>query len=405
MEPGPIWRAILRNKSGYVLIALQIAVTMAIMVNAIAIIQERSGLMERSSGVDEDNIFYVNSTGFDPEMDFQTLVAEDLHAIRNHPGVANAVMTNTVPLQGGGWGQQFQVEPGDEVDAIGTAVYFIDEHGLDTFGVELIAGRPFNTADVTWFDPDHAHRWPPNVIITLDFARSLFPGVQPEQVIGKTAYVDNFQPVNVVGIIDRMQAAWKSWEYIDNATLVPQFRGSTSARYVIRAEPGYRDEIIPQIEDMLATRYQGRIIRGTRTMTEIREDAYLEDQAMIRLLIFIVSVLTAITAFGVVGLASFSVTKRTRQIGTRRALGATRGRILGYFMLENFMVSTVGVVAGAGLAVGLNLWMVRAFNLAPLAWYMIPAAMLALWVVGQAAVFGPARRASRVSPAIATRTV
>ena len=338
-------------------------------------------------------------------MDFHALVAEDLEVIRNHPGVANAVMTNTVPLQGGGWGQQLQVEPGDDVDAIGTAIYFVDEHGIDTFGVDLIAGRPFSADDVSWFDPENGHRWPPVMIVSLDFARSLFPDLSPEQVIGKTMYVDNFQPVNIVGVIDRMQAAWKTWEYIDNATLVPQLRGSSSARYVIRAEPGYRDEIIPQIEDMLATRYQGRIIRGTRTMAEVRQEAYLEDEAMIRLLLFIVSILTAITGLGIVGLASFSVTKRTRQIGTRRALGATRGRILGYFMLENFMISTVGVVIGAALAVALNLWMVQAFNLAPLGWYMIPAAMIALWVVGQAAVYGPARRASRVSPAVATRTV
>jgi putative ABC transport system permease protein len=53
----------------------------------------------------------------------------------------------------------------------------------------------------------------------------------------------------------------------------------------------------------------------------------------------------------------------------------------------------------------LNLWLVQAFNLTPLAWYMIPSAMLVLWVAGQAAVYAPARRASHVSSAIATRTV
>ncbi len=87
----------------------------------------------------------------------------------------------------------------------------------------------------------------------------------------------------------------------------------------------------------------------------------------------------------------------------RRALGATRPAILRYFMLENFLISSIGVIGGAVLAVGLNIWMVQTFNLRPLAWYMIPAAMLLLWLVGQAAVFGPARRASLVSPAIATR--
>ena len=64
MELGPIWRAILRNKSSYALIALQIAVTMAIMVNAIAIIQERSALTARPSGIDEDNIITLTSISF-----------------------------------------------------------------------------------------------------------------------------------------------------------------------------------------------------------------------------------------------------------------------------------------------------------------------------------------------------
>ena len=126
---------------------------------------------------------------------------------------------------------------------------------------------------------------------------------------------------------------------------------------------------------------------------------------MVKLLLFVVGLLTAITGLGIVGLASFSVARRTKQIGTRRALGASRPAILRYFMLENFVVSSVGVFGGAILAVSLNIWMVQAFDLAPIAWYLIPSAMIILWLVGQIAVFGPARRASLVSPAIATRAV
>ena len=125
---------------------------------------------------------------------------------------------------------------------------------------------------------------------------------------------------------------------------------------------------------------------------------------MIKMLVFIVSLLIVITSLGIVGLASFSVARRTKQIGTRRALGASRPAILRYFMLENFLISSVGVVTGAILSVGLNIWMVQAFDLTPMAWYIIPVAMIALCIVGQFAVYGPARRASRVSPAIATRT-
>jgi len=405
MEIGPIWRAILRNKSSYVLIALQIAVTMALMVNAVAIIQERTRLMGRPTGIDEDNIFTLTSTGFDPNMDFRALVAEDLDAIRNHPGVKNAIMTNSLPIRDGGWSQQFQTEPGDDVEGVSTGIYFVDEHGVDTFGVKLIAGRNFSSTDISWMDSEGGDRWPPIIIVSSAFAESMFPDLSPEQIVGKTAYIDNFEPATIVGILDRMQASWASWTNIENTSLIPMKRGETSARYVIRAESGYRDEVIPQIEKMLAESYQGRIIRHTKTMTEIRRDAYRADSAMIKLLLFIVSVLTAITSLGIVGLASFSVTRRTKQIGTRRALGASRPAILRYFLLENFLISSVGVVSGAILAAGLNMWMVHTFNLTPLAWYMIPAAMMVLWIVGQLAVYGPARRASFVSPAIATRTV
>ncbi|MGB5739187.1 MAG: FtsX-like permease family protein, partial [Woeseia sp.] len=205
-------------------------------------------------------------------------------------------------------------------------------------------------------------------------------------------------------VIDRLQAPWKGWESVEQTMLTPSRRDSEFQRYVIRTEPGYRDELMPQIEAALAQSNKNRIIQQVRTMTEVRNRSYLADLAMVKMLAFIVVLLTAITGFGIVGLASFSVSRRTRQIGIRRALGATQTAILRHFMTENFIISSVGIVLGAILAVSLNMFMVQAFALTPMAWYVIPAAMIVLWLVGQAAVAGPARRASRISPAIATRS-
>lgn len=405
MEVGPIWRALLRNKSSYILIALQIAVTMALMVNAIAIIQERTRLMGRPSGVDEENIFQIYSSSFDPELEYQSMVAADLDLIRKHPGVADAVFTNSMPLRQGGWSQGLTTEPGENSDDVGVAIYFVDEHGISTFGVSLIAGRNFVPTDVSWFNPEGGPRWPGAIVISKAAAAGLFPDSTPADVVGKVAYIENDLPLTIIGVIDRMQAPWKGWSGVERSMLVPMKRGDGFARYVIRTEPGYRDEVIPQIEKLLAERDTGRIVDGVQTMSEVRAAAYLEDSAMIKLLVFIVSLLTAITSLGIVGLASFSVARRTKQIGTRRALGATRQAILRYFMLENFLISSVGVLTGAVLAVGLNIWMVQVFELTPIAWYIIPSAMLVLWIVGQVAVLGPARRASQVSPATATRSI
>jgi putative ABC transport system permease protein len=208
MEIGPIWRALQRNKTAYILIASQIAVTMAIIVNAISIIQERAELMSRPSGVDEDNIFYLDNVGFAPDLDYQAMVVEDLIALRSFPGVANAVVTNTVPLHGGGWSQGLQVEPGDEIDATGVAIYFVDEQGVDTFDVELVAGRNFTADEVMWYDPNKPP-WPEIAIVSRAMANELFPDLPAHQVVGKTVYIESNSPLTVIGVIDRMPVAWK----------------------------------------------------------------------------------------------------------------------------------------------------------------------------------------------------
>jgi len=358
MELGPIWRALTRNKAGYILIALQIAVTMAIIVNAIAIIQERSRLMARPSGVDEDNLFYLANVTFKQDTNIPAMVDQDLANLRAMPGVVDAIFTNSVPLRNGGWSMGLATEPGQGSEASGVAVYFVDEHGSDTFGV-----------------------------------------------VGKTVYINEDNPVQIIGILERLQAPWNGWDGVERSMLVPLKREMSYGRYAIRAAPGQRDRVIPAVEKMLADSNRDRIIKDTRTMTETRTRSYLGDAALVKLLSFIVILLTVITGLGIVGLASFSVSRRTRQIGTRRALGATRGAILRYFMLENFLVSSVGIALGGILAVALNMWMVETFELTRIAWYLIPLAMVMLWIVGQLAVAGPARRASMVPPAVATRAI
>ena len=402
MEFGPIWRAMMRNKGGYLLIALQIAVTMAVMVNAIAIMQERSIKMARPSGIDEANTFSLVSVGFKPDMEEKALIQEDLDLLRNMPGVVNAVETNSFPLRQGGWSEGLHREPGVGKSVSSSAIYFVDEHGLETFALNLIDGQNFSPEQVVW-DSDSDDFWPATVIITQALAEDLYPEHEGSYV-GQTFWFNDDNPANVVGVVERLQAPWPTWTGVERSMLVPLRRESEFARYVVRTEPGYRDEVLADAEELLSGSNKERIIRGVETATDARKMAYLGDGAMIKMLSFIVILLTCITGLGIVGLASFSVARRTRQIGIRRALGATKPAIVRYFMLENFLVSSVGIITGGILAVALNVVMVQAFALTPLAWYIIPVAMLVLWIVGQAAVAGPARKASGISPAIATRS-
>ncbi|MCG8370600.1 MAG: FtsX-like permease family protein [Proteobacteria bacterium] len=404
MDTGPIWRAMLRNKAGFVLIALQIAVTLTIMVNAFGIIQERAGKIDRDSGLDEANTFALASVLYaDYEREQRmALIDEDLDLIRRLPGVVNAVASNSFPLRQGGWSMGLQLEPGNlGPESVSTAIYFVDEHGAETFDVEVVDGRNFTAGEITWSDPED-NTWPAYGLITGALADELWPD-DPGPYVGRTVFINVTDPVNVVGVIDKLQAPWESWSGVEKSMLVPQRRPSEFVRYIVRTEAGMRDELMPEVESLLADSNEDRIIRDVTTMDETRKLAYVGDAALIKILSFVVLLLTVITALGIVGLASFNVSRRTRQIGIRRALGASRPAIVRYFMVENSIVSAIGLAIGAALAIGLNIVMVEAFSLEPLAWYVIPAGMIALWLVGQAAVAGPARRASRIPPALATR--
>ena len=405
MDIGPIWRAMLRNKAGFVLIALQVAVTLTIMVNAIGIIQERSGRMDRDSGIDEANTFAFASVLFtDYEREQRkVLIDEDLDLIRNVPGVINAVASNSFPLRQGGWSMGVALEPGNQgPQSVGTAIYFVDEHGAETFDVEVIDGRNFTPDQVTW-SIENDNTWPAYGMITEALGKEMWPD-EDGSYVGKVMYINDTDPVNIVGVVDTLQAPWESWTGVERSMLVPQRRPSEFVRYIVRAEPGMRDKLMPEIEAMLAASNKDRIIRDMTTMENVRKLAYVGDAALVKILSFIVVLLTIITALGIVGLSSFNVSRRTRQIGIRRALGATKPAIVRYFMIENTIVSAIGLTIGSALAIGLNIVMVEAFSLEPLAWYVIPAGAIILWIVGQLAVAGPARRASNITPAIATRS-
>jgi putative ABC transport system permease protein len=202
----------LRNKAGFVLIALQIAVTLTIMVNAFGIIQERSFRVARDSGLDEANTFALASVLFaDYEREQRAaLIEEDLDLLRNTPGVVNAIASNSFPLRQGGWSMSLALEPGNQTpESISSAIYFVDEHGIETFDLALIDGENFSPEQVTWNDPED-NKWPAYGIITRALGEDLFPDAAGSYV-GRTMYINDNDPVKVVGVVDKLQAPWPRW--------------------------------------------------------------------------------------------------------------------------------------------------------------------------------------------------
>jgi putative ABC transport system permease protein len=403
LELGPLFRAAGRKKFTSILVILQIAITMAIITNTIHILFERYQWVHRDSGLDEENSFYFSSAGFSPDFNPLTTITEDLAHIRATPGVIDALATKSFPLLNGGNWENLQTQPGEQYASVPTAVYKVDEHALRTFNLSLLAGDNFRADEVIW-QQESDNSWPSQVILSKATAINLSSEQNWAQLVGKTIYVDLNKPLIVKGIVDKLQAPWIEWPQVENTMLVPANVMHSAARYLVRTEKGYLNELMEDIPQQLAKNNRHRAILSLQSIKQAKQAIYGSDYALISLLLSITIVLTAVTAMGIAGLASFNVNKRSRQIGTRRALGASRLQIVRHFMLENLLLGTFGVMFGALLTLGLNMQLVNWYNLPALHWLYIPIGMVILLLVGQLAVLWPASKASRLSPALATRS-
>ena len=151
MEIGPILRAIRRNKARFGLVAAEVALTLAVVVNCIALIVDAREQMARSSGFDDDALLVVNSVpfgeAFKEEAYRQNALQADLAALRATPGVRSAMNTRFVPWGGGGSSQEMKAL-GSKGPMLRTQVYPADDGLLETLDLELTEGRAFNREEV-----------------------------------------------------------------------------------------------------------------------------------------------------------------------------------------------------------------------------------------------------------------
>jgi putative ABC transport system permease protein len=401
MDIKPILSSLRRSPTGAILVALQIALALAITVNSLYIIKQRLDLVGRDPGMDVANIFFVSWEPSSDRFQGEATMREDLQLLRSLPVIEAATTVNAVPLSGGGSSTSMYTEPAEK-GRRGDINYFqVDEQGLETFGARLAEGRNFDAAVVRKFERNSSES-PGEIIITQDVAKEMFPG---EPALGKTIYTALGQPVTVIGIIDHMHGSWPGWDKVGNVGLFPVISDEQFVRYMVRAKPGQRDAAMKMAEEALGKLDNGRVILRLRSLEYVAAATYADDRAMAVYLSVVIALLLGIAALGIFGLAAFNVGTRTKQIGTRRAVGARRRDILGYFLLENWLVTTAGVAVGCVLALLLGYWLSTKFELPRLNLYYLVAGVAVLWIVGLVAALRPARRASMVSPAVATRTV
>lgn len=404
MELRPILSTLRRHKTAATLIVLEIALTSAIICNALHLISTRLALLSNDTGLAESELVVMRARTTAWVEDPDEITARDLAALRAVPGVKQLTLANQIIYGTNNSNTSVRIAPGRDAERVSAVNYYVGENAVATLGLKLIEGRDFKPEEfqsqsvIEKQDDGKVGQ----VIINRPLAERLFPG---QSALGKALYAVGDSPSTVVGVVDKLPNSYPGKRGGNRvfAMMFPVRPSFTGGNYLLRTEPAQRDAVIKAATAALESVDRNRILPGGRTLSDMRDDYYAQDRAMIWLMSGVIVALMVVTAFGIVGLASFWVAQRTRMIGTRRALGATKAQIRGYFQLENFMLSTVGIVLGMAGAVGLSLLLMKTAELPRLPLVYLPVGALALWALGQLAVWAPARRAAALPPVAALR--
>lgn len=409
MELRPIFSSLLRSRTGPLLVALQVAISLAILANAIFIVQQRISASQRPSGIaNEQDVGYIGVRPLEKRPHAVALAEQvrERDAIAKVPGVVSVAWVSQMPMSRSGSSSGVRTTPAMTRD-VASAGFTYGHPGLvSTMGLKIVEGRDLQEGDLVENDPatfGPNEGLPDVALVTLPLAKLMFPDAT--SFVGKNFYNGlEGKPTRIVGVVERLQnpgAGVLTGEY---SVIEPLRISLTSYRFVIRAEPGQLDKVLVAANEAVRKAAPMPIRTFTRKVEEDRDFRYRNDRAMAWMLIAISALLLLVTVSGIVGMTALRVAQRRKHIGVRRALGARWRDILRYFIVENVIITTGGIVAGLLLAVGLNRVLMAQVDMARLPLEYLAFGAAALWALGIAAVYGPASKAASISPAIATRT-
>lgn len=421
MPIAPILHALFRNKLRFVLITVQLAVTLALFANCVTLVLHARAKMQRPEIFDEDNLIFVAfpilDTALQDHARRDAFFVEAVRGLREIEGV-RAVSACSFGLWTGSSISRVKAA-GSAADEVYTTAFSADEVFLEASGAELDEGRWFTLQEVLdsvemqrkfAHDPrardsdgKYRERIETNVVVSRAFGKHLF-GDEP--LLGKIIQDENGDMGRIIGVISRFYApgTWTAKEEWGVAFPGRIHSFEYGFQLLVRTRPGQAVAVASRIKDYQAMRYDLAEQTVRRSM-DSKAIFWGPQRMLIGLMGLLVVLLLFVASLCVAGLMSFSITERTRQIGVRRALGATRSDTLRYFLTETGIVTTIGLALGTGLSVPLNMALQRFYDGATLQPIIVAGCVLLLFWVALASALPPALRASRISPAIATRNV
>ncbi len=410
MRTNPEWRARTQNvtarRTGLgnkLIVSFQVALSTLLIVGATLFVRTLFNLDSVDTGFRSDHLLLfriqVPPTLYRPPQDVILLrnLEEKLNAI---PGV-ESVTLSAKPLLANAYGTDSFIRldhlQGDNTPQGDAWTNSVGQSFFLTMGIPIVAGRGFNTMDT--------ETSPKVAVINQALARKYFPDTDP---IGKTfrgyKFVDEV-PFQIVGICadtryDSLRKEPPATYYVLYQQL-PRTDGDMTYEVRTQVAP---DGIVPSIRRTVQSVDKNTPLISIRTQTEQIRDTVRQERLFAGLTVSFGILALLLACIGIYGIMTYTVTRRTNEIGIRFALGAQKRTILGMVLTEALWVTLIGIVVGLAVGFGLTRFLrTMLFGLQPddpLA--MISAALL-LVVVSLIAAFIPALRASRLEPMQALR--
>ena len=379
-----------------------------IFANVAYVIHVRLETTGRPTGMDIDNIFWISSQGYGNDFDPQSTIKLDLEYLNALPGVVAATVSNGPPQTLSGLRAQVSATPDLKGQKRFVIVYQTTDKIIDALGLRLIKGRVFNSESVPLPLPGDVKRNPfgQEIVITEALANKIFGS--SDQALGKSLYfsLSDGGSAAIVGVVALLQAApyfGTGRDFVNEVVLAPGIPAGSHTTYIVRAAPGARDHVMTGVKREFESLRPNRYVDRIETLSNTASQARAMDRNGAVILAILSTFVLAVTMFGLFGFASFAVASRTKEIGTRRAIGATKADILKQFLTENWIITSVGIVAGSVMTLAFAIQLRTLLELPRLPVAYLVGAMLLIWVSGLLAALIPALRGASIPPAVATR--
>jgi len=377
------------------MVVAEVALAVVLCVGAGLLVRSFIGLVNVNPGYDtRDVTTFQLVPPFGHTFDTTRVYEDVLSRLSADPAIQAVAATDILPVAGA---SAFHLNLGDLPAAPGAepmTLRLVTRQYFQAMGMRLVEGRTFADAGAAPYQ---------ELILSEEFVRRYFPGKSPlGQIV--TAGPARYQVVGVVNDARQsgLNAKLRAEYYVD----LPRFglTEATRPHFVVRSGAD--------------TSHLGPLIRSTVRDIDPRLGVDLNQQTMAELTsasvstprfnTFVLSafaaVALALAIVGIYGVLSHAVTRRTREIGIRMAVGAVPSRVLAMILRQSLMVTGTGAVIGLLVAAGTTRYLESMlFELTPLdPWTFLAVAVMAL-VVAVLAAYPPAARASRVDPLAALR--